>query len=278
MKKFFTYSFIVFFAIILVTVGIDASDHRGSFSESLVGKLIFGEGDSPCPVGMVFIYSDTGGFCIDKYEASASEECPYSEPNGQSQSRINLDSDECNSVSVADAIPWRYISQSQAAIACAKAGKRLPTSEEWYQASLGTPDLSNNWTENDCQVDKNWDSQPGKTGDGEKCVSSFGAYDMIGNVWEWVKGEIEEGIYDAKELPDEGYIIAANSSGMPVETNYDQFDENYNEDYLWIKKSGVRGMARGGYWDNQEKAGFYSIYLVSSPSFAGTGIGFRCVK
>ncbi len=58
----------------------------------------------------------------------------------------------------------------------------------------------------------------------------------------------------------------------------DKEDQNFNEDYLWIKKKGVRGIARGGYWANGAEAGVYAMYLVSPTSFAGDGIGFRCVK
>lgn len=278
MKKFFFYLSIACVAVILVTVGIDASDHYDNFSESIVGRLWFGEDSGPCPAEMVFVANEKGGFCIDRYEASAGDDCPYREPVNQGDSRVNLDHNKCKPVSVVNALPWRYISQSQAAVACAKSGKRLATATEWYQASLGTPDMSKSWQADDCQVDRNWSMQPGRTGDGVNCVSAFGAYDMIGNVWEWVSGEIAEGRYNSRELPADGYVVSVDSSGLPVETSPEAADENYNEDYLWIKKSDVRGIARGGYWDNQEKAGFYSLYLVSSPSFAGTGVGFRCVK
>ena len=111
-------------AVILVTIGIDASDHFDNMSESIVGR-IFGGNESLCPEDMVYIPSGEGGFCIDIYESSASENCPYANPLNQSETRSNLDLDGCKSISLKEALPWSFISQTQAQVACAKAGKRL---------------------------------------------------------------------------------------------------------------------------------------------------------
>lgn len=239
----------------------------------------FGNGNSgPCPDDMAYVSFSGGGFCIDKYEDLPGTNCSYQEINNQNDTRVNLSQTDCQPVSSPNARPWRFISQAQAMTACAKAGKRLPTDEEWYLASLGTPDKEGNWTADDCQVKNNWDSQPGQTGSAENCVSSAGAYDMIGNVWEWVKGEIKNGYYKDIKLPSSGYIKSVNINGLPLETDIASADQNFNGDYLWIKDTETRGIARGGYWDNQSEAGLYSFYLVSLPSFAGTGVGFRCAK
>lgn len=55
-------------------------------------------------------------------------------------------------------------------------------------------------------------------------------------------------------------------------------DPNYNEDYLWTKDSGIRGLIRGGYWNNKADAGVYAMHSAFDPSYVGSGIGFRCVK
>lgn len=265
-------------ALVLVTIGIDAADKHDNLSESIIGRMIFGEGEGPCPEDMAYIPSEYGGFCMDIYEASPGGKCPISDVGSQADTRKNLDSTGCIPESKEQAIPWRFVSQSQAAQACAKADKRLPTDEEWYQASLGTPDGDADWTSNDCQVDHNWDSQPGLTGSGINCQSAAGAYDMVGNVWEWVKGEAKDSVYKGQDLPNPGFVKSVDSAGVPIETDADMADPNFNEDYFWLKTSGARGMARGGYWANKEEAGMYAIYLVSLPSYAGTGVGFRCVK
>lgn len=268
-KGFFVILAVIVLAVILTTLGIRASDN-------LFGSLSIE--DDFCPPDMVHIPTSAGGFCVDKYEASAGEFCRYLDPVNQDETRLNLEGNDCAPVSQKEAMPWRNISQDQARVACAKAGKRLASSEEWMQAALGTPDRSAGWTESDCQVDNNWDSQPGITGSGDLCQSSFGAFDMIGNVWEWIEGNVFDGQYLGIEVPDSGYIKAFSVQGLPVETDPQAADLNYNNDYFWVKKDGARGIARGGYWNNAEEAGVYSAYIVVPPSFVGTGVGFRCVK
>lgn len=264
-------------AIFLVTIGIDAADHYDNYSGSLAYKMIYGQPAGPCPSDMVFVSTDKGGFCIDKFENSVNDSCPVPSPKSQDETRNNIDADGCNSVSIVNAIPWTNVSQTQAAQICAKAGKRLPSNDEWYQAALGTPDVTSGWGTDDCQVASNWEAQPGRTGSGKKCLSPSGAYDMIGNVWEWVRAEISDGLYQGKKMPDSGYIKAVDINGVPITTDSNP-DPNYNLDYLWIKDKGLRGMARGGYWDNKGDAGQFSVYLVSPPNFVGPGIGFRCAK
>jgi formylglycine-generating enzyme required for sulfatase activity len=265
-------------AIILVSIGIDASDNFDSYSNSILKNLVFGQPKSPCPEEMVFITTEKGGFCIDKYENSADPKCPAPNPRSQSETKMNLDKQDCRPVSKEAAIPWVNISQTQAAVACAKAGKRLPADSEWYAAAIGTPDPDADWTADDCQVSKNWASQPGLTGSGKNCYSPFGAFDMIGNVWEWVKGEVDSGSFNGRPMPASGYIKEVNMDGLPLATDEQSPDPNHNGDYLWIKNTETRGMARGGYWDNKKEAGQFAVYLVSPPSFVGDGVGFRCAK
>ncbi len=278
-KKIIFYIFIAVFALVLTTLSIDAVDHIHNFSQSIVGSIFLKQkNQSLCPPDMVLVVSAKGDFCIDKYEASAGEGCIYQSPQNQAETALNLNQPECQPVSKRGQQPWVNISQDQAALACAKAGKRLPTSAEWFLASLGTPDPNSGWGPDDCQINNNWPKQPGLTGSGDKCRSAAGAYDMIGNVWEWVDGTIRDGIWQGQNLPDEGYVISTDGEGMAAETDANNPSVGYNNDYFWIKKRGVRGIARGGYWNNQDRAGQYAVYLVSRPAFAGSGVGFRCVK
>lgn len=259
-------------AVVLTTVGIKASDSL------LNGEAENGADAGRCPDGMEEIVAANGNFCIDKYEASVGSACPYLNPSNQNESRDNIDTSGCLPVSRASAAPWRFVSQNQAAIVCAKAGKRLPTNQEWLAAALGTPDKESGWGADDCQVASNWGDQPGFTGSGRNCVSSAGAYDMIGNVWEWVDGTVADGSFHGRVLSEEGYVLSIDEEAIPSATDNAKGDPNYYNDYFWIKNKGVRGMARGGYWDNKSEAGQYALYVVSEPSFAGVGVGFRCVK
>ncbi len=268
---FFKGLVVIVSAVALTTAGIKASD-------SLFGSGQEGGEGSICPVGMVFVSSPQGGFCIDKYEVSAGTGCAYGDPSNQGETLKNIENPDCQAVSQPDKLPWRNISQNQAALACAKAGKRLPSSEEWMRAVLGTPDKLAGWKEADCQVQNNWPDQPGRGGSGKNCLSGSGAFDMIGNVWEWVDGSVVDGQFEGRQLPVEGYVKGYDSAGFPTETDAEMGDENYYHDYVWLKRSGTRGIARGGYWGNGAEAGQYSIYIVTEPSYAGIGVGFRCVK
>jgi hypothetical protein len=259
----------VIVVVVLSTAGIKASD-------SLFGAK--GQIKSLCPDGMVFVSGSTGGFCLDKYEDSAGSDCPSADPGSQDDTRTDLENQACSPVSAAGMIPWRFISQNQAALACAKVGKRLPTSEEWLAGALATPDKNSLWGLDDCQVNNNWPEQPGLTGSGKNCVSYAGAYDMIGNVWEWVKGEVNNGFYGNIKMPDEGYVQAVSPDGLPAKTDLDNPDKSLKDDYSWIKLSGERGIARGGYWSNGDQAGSYSFYAVTEPNFSAVGVGFRCAK
>jgi formylglycine-generating enzyme required for sulfatase activity len=259
------------------TLGIDAVDHHKDMKESILGRLIFGEENNLCPEGMSFIDSAERDFCIDRYEASPASDCPYEDPGSQIESSANINYQGCVPVSKKDKVPWRYVSQSQAAELCARAGKRLPTMKEWTKASRGFFDKNGDWGSEDCHLAGNWGQQPGLSGTGGNCVSPDGVYDMIGNVWEWIDGDIKEGRWQDIEMPEEGYISEVDASGVPIATG-NKGSEAHKNDHLWIKKQGVRGIARGGYWMSQEKGGKYSFYMTVPISYTGNGIGFRCVK
>lgn len=271
--------FVTLSVVGLTTLGINAFDNLDDPSKSLLGAAfvsISGSGGA-CSEGMVFVGTSDGGFCIDMYEASASDDCPYADPQSKQQSDDNLSLTSCEAISKKDAPPWRNISRQQAELACARVQKRLPTSNEWYRAALGTPD-ADAWGREDCNLDNVSASDPDKTGSREKCVSPAGTYDMIGNVWEWLQETVQNGAYQGTTLPENGYVKSITDGGVPVETNQDTPDPSFFNDYFWIERDGVRGIFRGGYWKSQSDGGQYSVNITVPPSFTGAAVGFRCVK
>jgi hypothetical protein len=87
-------------------------------------------------------------------------------------------------VSIPGVTPSAYITWFQAAAACRNAGKRLATNQEWQVAAFGTRDVGavDNGT-TDCNVSTN---TVVPTGSRTSCVSDVGAFDMSGNLYEWV--------------------------------------------------------------------------------------------
>ena len=267
--------------VVITTLVVDATDNIDNFSNSLIGSAIgisgSDGGGSRCPDGMVYITSASGSFCIDKYTASASDDCPYPEPSSQSQTRENLSANECKPVSVAGAMPWRYISQTQAQEACQQVGKFLPDNEKWFNASRGTPS-DRAGSLNDCNLDNNWNDSPGPTGSGENCVSGFNTFDQVGNTWEWVNDIVRDGVIDGHKLPETGYITSVDTKGIVLATDPDEPDENYNKDWLWVNPEGTRGVMRGGFFGSRSDGGVYSFHAEMTPDFSGRAVGFRCVS
>ena len=133
---------VIILTAVLSTVTIDAADNLGNMKQSILGAALFSVIGEPalCSDGMVLVDTSEGGFCIDVYEVSASEECSYLTPKNQDETNMNLNQVGCLVESKKDGTPWVNIAQHQAKVACSKAGKRLPSGSEWYEASLGTPD------------------------------------------------------------------------------------------------------------------------------------------
>ncbi len=256
-------------ALVVTALGIDASDTLTGRSGTMLGQLVGSTAtEGVCPEGMIQVQAPTTFTCVDIYEASPGDSCAaINSRNPISFGEILADV-SCSATSVSDSVPWRYVTREQAALACARSGKRLPTVQEWYQVALGTPD-----DENLCNIAT---GELSESGTFSECISAAGIYDAVGNVWEWTTADVFNATYDGRPLPMEGFVTQVDSFGVAVATANKKND--FTNDYFWSEPEGVFGMIRGGFYGSHEDAGVYAVQAATKPSTLGAAIGFRCVK
>ncbi len=260
---------VIFGAVLVTALGIDAADTLSGSRSTLLGQVIGGEHQGVCPSGMAEVPMATTFACVDIYEASASDSCAYTDPDSALQTQKNMNVAECKAESKPEAEVWRFVTREQALTACLRAGKRLPESSEWYLASAGTPD-----TQKNCNIAG---TGVAKTGVNASCASALGIQDAIGNVWEWTSGDVIGGMYQGRALPETGYVTQVDAEGVAALTAPTSSDL-FSDDYFWSSTDGAFGMLRGGFYGSKQDAGVYAIHADTLPTTAGTAIGFRCVK
>jgi formylglycine-generating enzyme required for sulfatase activity len=147
-----------------------------------------------CPSNSV----EVGSLCVDKYEAfvatipvKTTKPYPCNEDGSDCKDKIFAVSDP-------GVIPSTQITWYQAQQACANVGKRLLTATEWSMAAEGTVYADNGRT--DCNVDSVFRLE--KTGSRPGCRSKWGAFDMIGNVYEWTTAPDDDGTFNQASLID----------------------------------------------------------------------------
>lgn len=92
--------------------------------------------------------------------------------------------DDIYAVSLPGVTPSAWMTWFQALAACENAAKRLPSNAEWQAAVTGTPDPGPDNGVSDCNTASVFAAMP--TGARASCVSTRGAFDMVGNQQEWV--------------------------------------------------------------------------------------------
>ncbi len=94
--------------------------------------------------------------------------------------------DDIFAVSLPGVKPSAYVTWFQAQAACENSRKRLPSNAEWQAAVAGTPDPGPDNGTTDCNSTAQPGQDPTPTGSRSSCKSARGAFDLVGNVDEWV--------------------------------------------------------------------------------------------
>jgi hypothetical protein len=197
--------------------------------------LVEEAGEGSCLPGMIPVAT----FCIDRFEAALVEVLaggttpwsPYFNPEGH----------RVRAVSLRGAVPQGYVNETEAAAACAEAGKRLCTNTEWLRACQGPtgttypygtmrqPGVCNDarsvhpavelygtsaswiYSHIDSPCLNQLADGLARTGDHAGCVTAEGALDMMGNLHEWTSdasGTFRGGFYVDTVINGAGCLYA----------------------------------------------------------------------
>jgi len=176
----------------------------------------------------------SGGGCIPPADTSSSSHISY---YGDAQF---------------DEFPVINVDWNQAHAYCSWAGRELPTEAQWEKAARGTDGRKYPWG-ND-SPDSSFLNSMGnigdttKTGSYENGKSFYGAYDMAGNVWEWVNDWYDDAYYQNSPRSN------------PLGPN-----------------SGQARVLRGGSWSSFDFDARSANRYGAKPTATGLGnFGFRC--
>lgn len=148
--------------------------------------------------------------------------------------------------------PVIHVSWSQANAYCQWAGRELPTEAQWEKAARGTDGWIYSWGNTFPTCSKA--NFAGCVGDTQPVMSYpdsvnlYGAYDMLGNVWEWVADYYRADYY------------AISSQENPIGPT-----------------TGTKRSLRGGSWYTYANYLTVSNRLGDDPTSVDSDYGFRCV-
>ena len=144
-------------------------------------------GSCPDSVGMVLVAPiGASSFCIDTHEASRVDATSGS-----------AGADSSRATSRRGVLPWGNVGLNDARVACTAAGKRLCTADEWFAACAGRLEsvypYSDTYDPDACNGLDAGVGAVSPTGSRLLCETQAGAFDMSGNVAEWVEGGFARG-------------------------------------------------------------------------------------
>jgi sulfatase modifying factor 1 len=181
------------------------------------------------------VYLDA--YYIDKYEVTNGRYLAFVQATGHRPPRHPKDASRTLWPEASSGLPESLrdrpvinVDWSDADAYCRWAGKRLPTEAEWEKAARGTDDRRFPWgnvepTHKHLNYNQRWQGEKSlmPVGSYEAGKSPFGAYDMAGNVWEWVADWYDPLYYEKSpprnpKGPERGTHKVLRSSGWEVET------------------------------------------------------------
>jgi formylglycine-generating enzyme required for sulfatase activity len=155
-------------------------------------------------------------------------------------------------VSLPGVTPARSVTWFQAAAAARNSGKRLPTNQEWQAAALGTPDPGFDDGSTTCATATSLSA----TGSRSDCISDVGAFDMVGNLHEWVADWVPRS-------PD-------------CSNNWGAFSDDV-QCLVGAAPSGPPGaLIRGGSFYDGAWGGVFFVSGNLGPEAGFDSVGFRC--
>ena len=253
--------------------------HIAPIAFALLGAIsILGVGEAAvtCDADAVPV----GGLCVDKYEASVWSNPPGGDLGtqygiGDTRYPCSITGEDCDGIyaaSLKGVTPSREITWFQAQRACANVGKRLLTNAEWQMAAAGTPDTGGaDDHATTCNTDLTAGIDVVASGSRPDCVSAWGVFDMVGNLWEWTADWVPRsdtcpgwGSFSDDIMCFSGADTTVPSPGSST-----------------AQTAGPGALLRGGAFTGNAGAGPLAIGAIDAPSASisyGSGLGFRCVR
>jgi formylglycine-generating enzyme required for sulfatase activity len=199
-----------------------------------------------------------GAYALDTFEVSAGQfaDCVHGGACHAANYYDSINNASCNYGNPERLDhPMNCVNWHGAVEYCTFMGKRLPTEAEWEKAARGTTGSKYPWGNQspDCSFANFYGTGQdcvGATtpvGNYPKGVSPYGAFDMMGNVWEWVADWYGSDYYSSAPASD---------PAGPA--------------------TGAIRVLRGGSWGYYAYRGRSAYRLAYDPSFRVNSLGFRC--
>jgi formylglycine-generating enzyme required for sulfatase activity len=192
-------------------------------------------------------------YTIDKYEVTVEQYAAYLKKSGAEPpdfwERVNQKEDINRPVVGVDWLDAKDF--------CEFYGKQLPTEAQWEKAARGTDGRKYPWGNDDpgplfanfaSGVSFSYNKSLAPVGSFELGKSPYGAYDMVGNVWEWVLDNY-----------DKAYYQVASQKNPPGPS------------------AGDYKVIRGGSWSKRPAVARSAGRMFLSPNTRSNSLGFRCV-